>query len=337
LPQQNGGATMRKIGLSTALAVVFALAGSQAASAQNCQLKLVNTVPIKMMAGGARPIVPLILNGVEKPFLLDTGGAATQINQATVQELKLPTREMQGKMMDLYGDVSNYSARIDTLTLGHAQDRNTELPILTSTLGGAQLFVGLLAADYMASYDVELDFGGGKMNFFSKDHCEGKVIYWNNSGAAVVPMLFRDHHINIPVLLNGKPFKAIMDTGAPGTTLLAPEAKRVFDITRESPGITISSSGPEPRPFEYIFDSLNLEGINVGKPRITIIPDLMGKNDPNNHLVTGTRLQRVNDRDSNQATMLIGMNILSKLRIYIAFSENKLYITPATTPVSASD
>ena len=328
---------MSKLGVISALTVTLALATVSPASAQNCQLKLVNTIPIKMMARGTRPIVTLTLNGVEKPFLLDTGGAATQISRATVQELKLPTREMGGKMMDLYGDVSIYSARVDTLILGHAQDRSTELPILTSTLGGADLFVGLLAADYMASYDVELDFGGGKMNFFSKDHCEGKVVYWNAPGVAIVPMQFRDHHLNIPVLLNGKPFKATVDTGAPGTTLLAPEAKRVFDLTRESPGIVVSSTGPEPRPFEYTFDSLSLEGIAVGKPRVTVIPDLRGKNDPNNHLITGTRLQRVNDRDSSEPTMLIGMNILSKLRIFIAFSENKLYITPATTPVPVSD
>ena len=328
---------MSKLGVIGALTVTLALAAASPASAQNCQLKLVNTIPIKMMAGGLRPIVTLTLNGVEKPFLLDTGGAATQISRATAQELKLPIRELGGKMMDLYGDVSIHSARVDTLLLGHAQDRNTDLPILTSTLSRADLFVGLLAADYMASYDVELDFGGGKMNFFSRDHCEGKVVYWNAPGVAVVPMQFRDHHINIPLLLNSKPFKATVDTGAPGTTLLAPEAKRVFDLTGESPGITVSSTGPEPRPFEYTFDTLSLEGIAVGKPRVTIIPDLRGKNDPNNHLITGTRLQRVNDRDSSEPTMLIGMNILSKLRIFIAFSENKLYITPATTPVSVSD
>ena len=328
---------MRKSAIFGALAIAFALGAPPSAVAQNCQLKLVNTIPIKMMARGLRPIVTLTLNGVEKPFLLDTGGAATQVTAATVQELKLPTREWNGKMMDLYGNVSRHFARVDTLKLGFAQDKDTDLPIMTSALSGSSLFVGLLAADYMASYDVELDFGGGKMNFFSKDHCEGKVVYWNAPGVAVVPMQFRDHHINIPVMLNGKPFKATMDTGAPGTTLLAPEAKRVFDITKDSPGATVADSGPEPRAFQYTFDTLGFEGIGIGKPRITVIPDLMGKNDPNNHLITGTRLQRVNDRDASEPTMLIGMNILSKLRIFIAFSENKLYITPATTPVSVSD
>lgn len=331
------GAGMQKIALFSVLAVAFALAGTQSASAQNCQLKLINTVPIKMMARGTRPIVPLMLNGAEKPFLLDTGGAATLIDYKLSQELKLSYRDSRVKMLDLSGNALALVAVVPTLQLGRLQETNAELQVMPSDLSGTGLFSGLLSADYLAEYDVELDFGGGKLNFFSKEHCEGKVVYWNAPAAAVIPMQFRDHHLNISVMLNGKPFKAIVDTGAPDTTLFAEEAKRVFDLSKDSPNAIASDSGPEPGSFEYVFESLSLEGINVSKPRISIIPNTMGKNDRNNHLVTGTRLQRVNDRDSSQATMLIGMNILSKLRIFIAFSENKLYITPATTPVPVSD
>lgn len=331
------GAKMSKSSVISVLTVALALATTTAAAAQNCQLKLVNTVPIKMMARGARPIVPLTLNGAEKPFLLDTGGAATSIDYKLSQELKLSYRDSRVKMMDLSGNAVALVAVVPTLQLGRLQESNAELQVMPSDLSGSGMFSGILSADYLAEYDVELDFGGGKMNFFSKDHCEGKVVYWNAPGVAVVPMQFRDHHINISVMLDGKPIKAIVDTGAPDTTLFAEEAKRAFDITKESTGSIVASSGPEPRPFEYIFGNLNLEGINISKPRVAIIPNTMGKKDPNNHLVTGTRLQRVNDRDSSQGTMLIGMNILSKLRIFIAFSENKLYITPATTPVPLSD
>jgi hypothetical protein len=34
--------------------------------------------------------------------------------------------------------------------------------------------------------------------------------------------------------------------------------------------------------------------------------------------------------------MLIGMNILSKLHLYIAFKEDKVYITPASAPQAAA-
>ena len=240
-------------------------------------------------------------------------------------------------MLDLHGNAVALTAIVRILQLGRLQDTNAELQVMPSGLGGGDLFVDLLSADYMAKYDIELDFGGGKLNFFSKDHCEGRVVYWNTPGVAIMPMPFRNHHINTPVMLNGKSFKAILDTGAPGTTLFAHEAKHVFDTTKESLGSTVSESGPEPCHFEYTFESMSFEGINASIPRVALILDPVGKNDPNNKLVTGTRLKRVNDRDISEASIVIGINILTKLRLFTAFSENKIYMTPATTPVASQE
>lgn len=39
----------------------------------------------------------------------------------------------------------------------------------------------------MGKYDTELDFTGGKMNYFATDHCEGKVIYWPAQALAIFP------------------------------------------------------------------------------------------------------------------------------------------------------
>ncbi len=39
----------------------------------------------------------------------------------------------------------------------------------------------------MWNYDVDFDFAVGKFNLFSKDHCDGQVVYWTRSPVAVVP------------------------------------------------------------------------------------------------------------------------------------------------------
>lgn len=328
---------MRKTGITGAFMLAFACAAMQPTLAQNCQLKLINSVPITMAAGGLRPLVPIGINGAQKMFLLDTGGAVTQIDYAAVEEMKLPRRASAIKMLDVYGNAAQAVAVAESLSLGRLQERNAELQIGTSLFSGESSFIGLLAADYMAEYEIELDFAGGKMNFFSKDHCEGKVVYWEAAGVAVVPMMFRDHHVIIDLKLDGKPFRAILDTGAPGTTLFADEAKRVFDVTEESAGSVVPDPVSNPKTFERVFDSLGLEGLSINKPRITVIPDLRGKNDPNNHMVTGTRLMRQADRGAAEATMLIGMNILNKLRLFISFKEERVYVTPATAPAALSN
>lgn len=304
---------------------------AHAADTADCRLKLVNTLPITMALGGARPLVSVKVNGTELKFLLDTGGYATQISASAAQALKLTITEASGKLLDLYGNASTNVAVVDTFALGRLADKNTTLPVMTGTTAAAAttqqppLFSGLLAADYMGEYDTELDFSGGKMNYFSRDHCPGKVVYWPATAIATVPMRFADHHLILNVTLDGHPFRAMLDTGAPGTVLYMSEAKRVFGLT----------SGDEDKRFEHTFQNLSFEGLEVGNPHVAILPDQTGKKDPNNGYVTGSLVRRQDDRDPGDPVMLIGMNILSKLHLYIAFSENKIYITPAAPSAPA--
>jgi len=293
-----------------------------AADTANCNLKIVNTVPIVMTNEGRRALVPVTINGTQKEFLLDTGGALTQVSAAAAEELKLPLAESGVRMLDLYGNASTRAAKIDTLQLGRLTDRNTWLPLSTFFREGGRVS-GILAADYMGKYDIELDFAGGKMNYFSSDHCPGKVVYWPAAAIAVVPILFGDmQHLVLDVSLDGHHLRAMIDTGATSTTLSMKEAKRVFDIAAED----------KDKDFEHIFQKLSFEGLEVSNPHIVVIPDKVGSKDPNNSFVTGSRVHRVDDNDPLDPVMLIGMNILSKLHLYIAFSERKIYITPASAP-----
>jgi len=306
------------------LAFLLALAwlhpnGAAAADTANCSLKLVNTVPVKLYAG-LRPLVPVTINGTPKQFLLDTGGAITQISAEAAEELMLPMSQSDLKMLDLYGNASNRAATVDSFLLGRLGDRNTRLPIMTFREN--ELFSGILAADYMGKFDIELDFTGGKMNYFAADHCPGKVVYWPAAAISVVPMRFQNSHLILDISLDGHRFKAVLDTGAVGTTLSMAEAKRVFDIAPDD----------RDKAFEHVFQKLSFEGLEVANPHILVIPDKVGSKDPNNSYVTGSRVRRVDDADASDPTMLIGMNILSKLHIYVAFSENKIYITPAAAP-----
>jgi hypothetical protein len=103
------------------------------------------------------------------------------------------------------------------------------------------------------------------------------------------------------------------------------EAKRVFGLTTEDTS----------KAFGHVFQKLGFEGLEVGNPHIVILPDKVGSKDANNDFVTGSRVHRVDDVDPNGPVMLIGMNILTKLHLYVAFGERKIYITPATPPAHA--
>ena len=318
------------------LSAGLAFACAPLAHAAECgPLKLVNSVPLTIK--GRRVLLPVKINDVEQTFLLDTGGSATQISAPAAQALKLPVIESGAKMLDLYGHASTQAVRVESFTLGRLRDRATYMPIWPDPeLGVKEGFSGLLAADYMGRYDIEFDFAGGKMNYFMEDHCDGKVIYWPAAAVAIVPMVFRqDHHLRIPVVLNGHAFNAIIDTGAPVSTIMADEAKRVFGLAGPAPGDP-TSTGDGPVAFEHAFDTLSFDGVTIGNPRMIVIPNLVGKKDANNGFVTGSRTKRVDDLDATEPPILIGMNVLSKLHLYVAFGEGKIYVTPATPPPVAA-
>lgn len=311
------------------LVSIFVLCAASA-RADDCTLKLVNTIPLTMTDDGFAALVPVTINGKDRMFLLDTGGAATQLSEDTIKDLGLRIQESNVKLLNLGGDAAQGLVRLDTFAIGRLQERNAELLVSPFRFGGNPPVAGILAADYMARYDLEFNFADGKLNYISPQHCPGKVVYWNAPAIAVVPMKFIDHHLRIDVELNGRKFRAILDTGATDTTLTAGDARRVFDLTEDSPDVRkISGEKGEVR-FEKIFDTLTFDGIAVGHPHIIVLPELVGKHDVNNSVATGTRLRRDDDPDPTAPTMLIGMNILTKLRFIAAFSENRIYLTPAT-------
>jgi hypothetical protein len=301
----------------------------------NKPLQMVNTVAVEMSDNMLRAFVPVAINGTEKTFLLDTGGFASQITPTAATDLKLPEEESGGKILDMYGHAAETAALISTFRLGRLQAKNTSLLISTFDSKPDDKIVGILAADFMGKYDTELDFTGGKMNYFSTDHCPGRVIYWPAPVVAIVPMTFGDdHHIVIPVTLDGHTFRAMIDTGSPETIIKDSEARRVFGLAEAGSGDTPMKDIDGKKQFLHTFDSLEFDGVAIKNPHIVVFPNLVGSRDRNNSLQTGSLIKHDDDLDPGDPAITLGMNTLSKLHLYIAFNERKLYITPAGAPAT---
>lgn len=318
--------------IRTACTVAFALACLTApALADDCgPLTQVNS--LDLVAGPNRALIPVSINGVPKLFLLDTGGGISMINGGVAGELGLGQRDSGVKMLDLYGHASQKYVSIEKFGVGRQVGENIDLMVSPDpNFGQGTRFVGLFSPDLMGRYDIEIDFGTYKMNYFSKDHCPGKVVYWPHQALAVLPFTFHRNHIKIPVKVDGKDLTAIIDTGAPNTTMNAEAAKRIFDITPESQGnIPLNARGMA-AAFGHVFSTLDFEGVAVTNPHVVIIPQLVGRKDPNNSFRTDTRTKMADDLD-DQPDMLIGMDILKKLHLYIAFGEERIFISEASTP-----
>jgi predicted aspartyl protease len=321
------------------------LASCGAAWADDCgTLKQVSTVDLITLGPGGRVAVPVLINNVPKKLLLATAGGISSLSAAAVASLNLHPTEAGFKLLSTNGNVSRQYVHFDSMQIGQIGGQNMDLMVsVNPSVPGTD---GELTTDLLTHYDVELDFAAGKMNFFSPDHCAGRVVYWPAQPVAIVPFSQirpqplsmnqripfndRDSHIRVSVTLDGKPFSAVINTGTPNSTMIDTVAKREFGVTRDSPGSVPVGTGTA---FGHVFSSLAFEGITISNPHIVITQNLTGAKDPNNNPVTGSLTDRVDDNLASEVT--IGMDVLKRLHIYIAYRESKLYITPASPPADA--
>ncbi|MGD0143484.1 MAG: retropepsin-like aspartic protease [Rhizomicrobium sp.] len=286
-----------------------------------------------------RFFVPVAINGVAKLMLLDTGGAVSELTPEVVQELNLPRHDVGFKIVDVSGNSSRQVALATSFDMDTLQGSNVEFMIGTfqGMFGKETKIAGILAPNVLYFYDVDIDFGTAKLNLMSQDHCEGKVIYWRPSAVAVVPMrVARSHHIVVPVTLDGHQYNALLDTGASDSSLNLTDAEGDFGL---------KVGGPDMKPvgqlhdkagssiYQHTFKSLSFGGISVSNPTMEIVPDLT-KGIEARAPPTGTRIPD-NDEAQGLPDMLLGMDVLRHLHLYIAYKEQKLYITPSDAPPPA--
>lgn len=307
------------------MAVVTSL--GSAAQAQQCG-NLVRAMSLDVEDHGSYFTVPVTVNGQPKQFLLDTGGAFTQIAIDTTKDLGLKIQPSRVVMYDMYGNTTSGQVTAD-VGVGRLTAKAAELPII-----GIRGVDGIFAADFMQNYDIDIDFAGRKLNYFLTDHCDGRVVYWPAGVIAAVAFhgwnTHGDSHMNITVKLDGHEMPATIDTGASTSTLESGTARQLFGVTAESPGVTKVGTDAL-QGFAWTFKTLEIGGITVRDPEFAVIKDRVGKNDRDN-IAADSHIQRITD--GMAPTMLIGMNVLRKLHLYIAFKEHKLYVTAGSDQVT---
>jgi len=335
---------------SLALAILLQ---NSAALAEDCPLKQITSVDMTVTPGGSF-LVPVSINGTPQKMVLATAGGITSLRQDAAAAMGLDAIDASHiKLLSSNGTASQSYTQID-FALGGIHVPKLQTIVWPASDAGPVPFVGALAGDFLSLYDVEMDFAGHKLNFFSKDHCPGHVVYWKTEALAVLPIslqmptgddsrtgfrryTYRGSHINVPVSINGKDFKAALNTTAQTSSMTSDTAKFIFGVTADSPGATPLNSpdgNPEHRPFRYTFQTLTFDTVTVSNANFFIYPNLTGSKDPNNAGRADTRLHRIDD--NIHGDIYIGMDVLRKLRLYVAYGENKLYVTPASPPPAAT-
>lgn len=297
-----------------AVALSLAALALPARAATKCTLDRVASVPMLRDTVG-RPTIRVKLNGHDARLLVDTGGIVSLISPGVASALHIERKPLPpGVLVMASGASLVESGTVKTLQLGRLVAKNAKFFVAPSGYVAFGI-AGSFGADFLRAWDVDFDFGANRFNLFSPKHCRGEVVYWTKSAYVARPFeLNSSKHIQIRVKLNGRTLRAIIDTGSDYSAMNLDLARRLYHIEDTAlgplsplPHDAFGRETDKPKAYRYRFTKLDLDGIAVKNPEIDLIPNLT----------------------LGSEQLIIGMSVLDKLHLYIAYKERKLYMTLA--------
>jgi hypothetical protein len=186
--------------------------------------------------------------------------------------------------------------------------------------------IGGLGMDVLSTVDFELDIAHGKLNLFSQDHCPGRVVYWGGTVASL-PLKRGDFgELYFPIQLDGKTLEAVLFPASSHSALRTDVAQKIYGFDEHSAG-NKAITEPDGRTTTYRLMNVATPAFEVRNASVELRP----QNDKYcvvaHHGSDGAGY----DGCRGAHPLLLGIGVLSKLRIYVATKERMLYLSPADT------
>ncbi|MFZ0549639.1 MAG: aspartyl protease family protein [Steroidobacteraceae bacterium] len=310
-----------RIGHLGYMAALAALSLSSGVATAHCQLQPLGALPVDL--AGLRPTVSARINGLEARFMLDTGAYYSIISDDAVAKYQLPVRSVSTRAFYIRGVGGSEGARLATVNsfefIGVAVHK-VQFLVIDQPFGDD--YAGIFGQNLLRFSDVEYDLANGSVRFFKPTGCgQQPLAYWAVStpytAIELEPTDSMEDHLVGAATINGKRIRVWFDTGAPRSFLSLAAAERA-GITPDSPGVTflglVGGIGPgRNKVWSAPVDSFRLGGEKVQHTHLLI-----------SDIDSGHRIGEVGD---DMPEMLLGADFFLSHRIYVAYSQRKLYFT----------
>jgi predicted aspartyl protease len=263
----------------------------------------ISSLPLRQQDG--KLLVEVEVNNRPATFLLDTGGVTSVIATRLAARLNLPTRVNHAKVdvRDAGGARAERYVTIRNVTLGERRIRPRNY-IVAELRQGVD---GLLAPDLLRDLDLDLDFAGQRLDLYAAGACAGRPPGSGTFSSAAMLDGGWARRIQVETMLDGRPFRATVDTGARQSYVAASAAEAAFGISpARAPGAARGIFGGEVAVTPHDFTTLQLGEMVWENPRL--------------HLASP-------EDGFDGAPLLLGLQQLQGLRLFVAYSERKLYIS----------
>ncbi len=199
-----------------------------------CEVAARASVPLDPIGGHL--LVTALLNGQHARLILDTGAERSLVTPGAVRRLGLALDRWVGTtLMGIGGLERHQNAAPQSFELGGVSLRHptifhdSSLAVGQLPLGrvGGQPVDGLLGRDFLAAFDVLIDVPGRRLTLYQVTGCSGGFLPWRTPYSTVATLSAYRQALVIPVQVDGRPMRAMLDTGASRTLITAPGMARL--------------------------------------------------------------------------------------------------------------
>ncbi|MFG6455641.1 aspartyl protease family protein [Roseateles sp. BYS96W] len=277
-------------------------------------------IPVRIV--NHRPVATLTLNGTEVPMLLDSGAYFSVLPLSTATQLGLRLQPAPGRVV-----VRGYTGKVQDLRMTRVDKvslQGSEIADVDFLVGGNELgsgIQGVLGRNFLSIADTEYDLAHGIVRLvFPKGDCKAtNLADWAGDAPVIVTPLDSNvreygNEVRVAVRINGVSMHALMDTGAPVTSLRLAAARRagIQESELQEAGRTGGIGEGWVRAWQGPMASFELGGEKIVD-----------------------QVVKINEVDYSRNDLLLGLDYFLSHHIYVSRLQKKVYATWNGTPVFA--
>ena len=300
---------MRLLGIGVLCAFLLASSVSAACIVEQRADIAVTLIGGQMLAAGR-------VDGKSVTFLIDTGAEKTLLSAAAVQRLGLARDEwISSHMEGIGGHERHPNAKLSSLELGglKMRRRGTEIEPTISVAplpfiaASNRAIDGLLGVDYLSSFDIDFDLRRGRMILYDVSGCAGNFLPWATPYTAIPAQKPVPGQLLLPVRVNGRDMRALIDTGS-NRTVVSTQASVRAGVTQamlqRDPQQKVRGVGAnEVTAYEHRFTELRIGPENLPSMPVLIMPLPIRGND-----------------------LLLGVDWLGMRPVWVSWSTNQVFV-----------
>ncbi len=260
--------------------------------------------------------LPVAINGTPLRLILDTGAERTMLTEAAVTRLAMARDKQHQTRTFAFGGVSaTQDALVTSFAIGGAY-----LPVPSVTVGnfalpamagpdGAVPVDGLLGADVLSAFDVDLDARSGRLTLYRARNCPDAGPPWTEPAVSLGEATLSRDRLLVPMALDGVGGIATLDTGAQ-RSVVSDRLAAAVGVTQAAldrdPVIAAHGAAAEPLPVHlHQFHTLHIGPIAIADPLVPVVPMPEGLGDG-----------------------LAGDDFIAGRRLFLGYRSRRVFITP---------